>query len=72
MDYKKGFELLVKALGVHRLANIYGLTKTFMFEVNDECTRYSLSSQAFNILTKKEYEEFQQILDEYVPKNEGY
>lgn len=72
MDYKKGFELLVKTLGVHRLANIYGVTKTFMFEVNDECTRYSLSSQMYDELTKKEFEELQQILDEYVPKNEGY
>lgn len=72
MDYKKGFELLVKALGVHRSYNIYGATKAFMFEVNDECTRYSLSSQASEELTKKECEELQQILDEYVPKNWGY
>lgn len=72
MDYKKGFELLVKVLGVHRFVNIYGVTRTFMFEVNDECTRYSLSSQASEELTKEEYEELQQILDEYIPKNEGY
>ena len=26
MDYKKGFELLVKALGVHRLANRWAVS----------------------------------------------
>lgn len=71
MDYKKGFELLVKALDIHRSYNMYGATKDFMFVVNDECTRYSLSSQVSDELTKKEYEELQQILDEYVPENWG-